>query len=749
MPVVDRTPDTLRPFAFHGVVFIRDDGDEATAESCPFCGKSGGKFGVKVTTGQYHCFSCGEDGNAATFLRRLYEISTCLGSEAVELARDRGFLDQRTIPAWGLVCSALNGDWLVPGHGIGGKVDQLYRYSQWDGDPKRRLRGTSGVDLTLIGLPLFDPDKPTVYVCETWNAPALWEALRTTKRGDDGTLTLTAAEDRSILAESNVLGVPGANVWKERWSPLLAGKRVVLVVDNDHPREITTKSGKKIVDGAGLAGARRTARMLASSAEPPESIHFVNWGAAAGGDDRYDPDRPSGFDARDLLVEEDSPRGRVRKLGELLALVRPIPEEWVGGRSGDAVSRGSPHLQPKRCESWRELVQVWRRAMKWTADLEHLLSVCLAAVVSTETRGEQLWVLVMAPPSSGKTTICEALAVARDYVHPRSMLNKVYSGFKIDKDGGEDFGIIPHILNKTLVVKDGDTLLKDPNRGMILSQYRDLFDGVGRSQYNNGTSRSYDRVRFTFILAGTASMREMDASEVGARFINCSFAERIDPEHERDVNRRVAFREFRNVKSMVNGSAETFADADMTAAKQLTGGYVEFLRQNAERLLGKVEADEADLERIITFGEFVAHMRARVPKHQDEVVEREFSSRLVAQFVRLATCLTAVLGKTDMDDEVVARVRRTALDTARGRVFNIARSLFRAGREHGESVSGVALAVGEGEDKVRTTLSFLSRIEVAERFTEKRPDGTLGRARWRLTARMNRLYSEVVNDAEG
>ena len=724
-PTVDHEPDAelpaeCRPYSSLGVRFVRSDGKNAHAEECPFCGRAG-KFAVALggdQPGTANCIVCRDNPDApkggynpVSFARRLWEIADCPRAEATALAADRGFLNTATVAAWGLRINPLTGGWVFPAFGPDGKVVSLFRYEQWPGDSKRVLRGAKGLPAGLFGVELFDPGIKETWVAESWNAPALAEVLS------------------AAGVKANVLGIPGANSWQEKWADLVRGHDVVLAPDSDHPVEANGRAQ----DGAGYAGARRTAGLIAGVAA---SVRWLRWGP-----DGYDPDKPSGWDLRDAFTEAGpDAKARAAALEALAAKIEPVPAEWL---------RPPDRLQAKVCRSWKTLREAWKLALRWNDDLDHMLSMFLAAVVSTETVGDgQLWVLCMAPPSSGKTTLCEALGVARDRVVVRSVLRSVYSGYKESKDSTEDHGEVPRIREKTLVVTDGDPLLKDPNRGLILAQYRGLFDGTAKIKYNNGLEFDHEDVKFTLILCGTAAMRELDAAEVGARFINCSFPEHIDPVREREINRTVAYRALRNVRTLANGQPETRHDADKARAKALTGGYVEHLRENAAKLIGAVEENipERTVEKLITFGEFVAHMRARPSKTQDEVAEREASHRLVEQFVRLAVCIAAVMNKKTIDAGVLNRVRRAALDTARGRGFRYAEALAAAG-PLGVTVDSMVGRTGEPEAKVRDFLRFLTSpaVRVAARVPEAEvKDAKLSGRRWRLHSHFRKLWKEVV-----
>jgi len=205
-------------------------------------------------------------------------------------------------------------------------------------------------------------------------------------------------------------------------------------------------------------------------------------------------------------------------------MLAPVPEEWLTGPSGKA----RKELYPAHCESWKELVCAWRKAMRWTDGLDRCLGVVLAAIVSTPLPGTQLWVKVVSPASTGKSELAEAAAVSKKYIMAKSTIRGFHSGYQTDKDGKEDNSLISKLSGKTLVTKDGDTLLRSPNLEQILSEARDLFDCVSRTHYRNKQSKDYTGIRMTWILFGTSSLRMIDSSELGERFLDCIIMEDID-----------------------------------------------------------------------------------------------------------------------------------------------------------------------------------------------------------------------------
>lgn len=434
----------------------------------------------------------------------------------------------------------------------------------------------------------------------------------------------------------------------------------------------------------------------------------------------------------------------------LLNLIEPVPTEWLANRTGlsSPQEKGEgKELDCLPCTEWKVLVASWRKAMKWLEGLDRALSVMLACITSTTLIGDQLWVRVMGPASCGKSTLCEALSVNRQYILAKSTIRGFHSGFKSDAGGQEDNSLVAQLYNKTLVIKDGDTLLQSPNLGMILSEARDLYDSTSRTHYRNRMGRDYQGVRMTWILCGTSSLHFLDQSELGERFLDCVIMDGIDDELETDILWKVAHRADRSMGLESNGKVETQHDPALVQAMRLTGGYIAHLRSRANVLASATPSSDKVLKRCIELGKFVAYMRARPSAKQEETAEREMASRLTSQLVRLAKCLAIVLNRPRVDDaEVMRRVAQVAIDTARGRTLEMAKHLYAAGSA-GLEVKRLAICISETDAKTLAILRFLKKIRAVEVFIHQITSGLASRPKWRLTPHVAALYKGVMTEA--
>jgi hypothetical protein len=716
-------------YQFHGVDLAWQPGASQAVGVCPFCERSG-KFYVAAETGVWSCKVCGSGsskggGNVYTFIRMLLEASLEETTKAdyEELAVDRR-LSPEALRTWSVAKSSLTGDWLVPGHNTRGALVQLYRYSA------KRLLASPGLTHQLCGIPLLNPKATTVYVCEgVWDAIAMWQALGSVKFSEETNGFLpTGSPSSSLLSECSVLAVPGCNSYRDSWTEALSGKETVFLYDNDYPR----KNGKKTQDPVGMAGMRRAIGLASKWDHPPASLSYLCWGK-----DGHTTEHPDGFDVRDLLTAPG--QNTVKSLDYLHSLIQPAPVEWLDSTYATHVDADGAN-QALECKDWKTVHNAWREAVKMTEGLDRGLAIMFAVSLSTMQIEDQLWFRIIGPPSSGKSTFCDGLGVSRDYVVLKSFIKGFHSGFKQD-NSGKDYGLIPELKNKTYVIKDADSLLTEGNRQAIMAQLRDIYDGSTSSHYRNGSAFTYDGIRISIVLCGTDSLRHIDSSELGARFLDCIVMEEIDEELEQEILERISHRVKRNIAKQMDGKFETRHEEDKAQAMRLTGGYINYLRENANELLGAVGISEAAMEQCRYYGKFISFLRARPSDRQTETdTQREMAGRLVSQLTKLALCLAVVLNKSEVDEEVLSIVRRVTMDTSKGRTRDQVKVLYQ--NIAGLTTDGVAHETNKTPTEERKLLKFLRSIKALDLVERLKPDGK-HRSVWILTPSFRRLCDKV------
>ncbi len=297
-------PSVLKPYVFHGVGVLWKPGEKQAKCDCPFCGREG-KLSINAETGQWRCLVCAEGsakggGNVYIFLRQLWNVSDAATKDYAGLAQDRRLYQPESLMHWGVCRSILTGEWLVPGYGPDGHLNQLYRYVR--SSDRMLLLPTPTLGHQMFGMPLFNARKRTVYLCEgPWDGIALWETLQHAKVAKNG-LAWTSSKEKNMLADASVLACAGTGAVgepMEKFLSLFAGKIVNLMFDNDHPRE-NPKTGT-YAEPAGLSAVKRMGSMLLNAKRPPAAIHWLKWGSSQGWEG-VDLDKPSGFDVRDKIA---------------------------------------------------------------------------------------------------------------------------------------------------------------------------------------------------------------------------------------------------------------------------------------------------------------------------------------------------------------------------------------------------------------------------------------------------------------
>lgn len=649
-------PPFLRPFVTHGCDFAPVAASAAEAcGSCVFCGKH--KLYVQVATGMWSCKVCGREGNVYLFLREVW--ATCFAATSERdyenLSFDRG-VPVEHLKAFGW-CRGFVGDWICPGYGSGGGIVNLYR----------RVRGGAAGHIVIptpMPKPADDQDIQHGYFAPIPDLrPKTWDRVDVCEGAFDGPArrwSLSSDPDR--LDRTLVIGTPGANVWSAGWGKLCSGKAVSILYDNDHP---ISRNGS--VSQSGKAGVVRVSGVMASMEKypSPASVACLVWGP-----DGFDPNLPSGYDVRDF-GKDYSPADALRLVDER---VGPVPAEWLstgssGGSSGPGVSSKEP-LRTLVCRSWDELIDAWKDAVHYSQEFEDALTFALAVAGSVVYGDERLWGRLLGVAGSGKSMVCEGLSTSTKHCVTESIINSFYSGTKTED--GKDHSFANRLWDMLWINNDADTMRTHAARETIFAQMRDLYGGKGSKAYGNGIgSRSYHGLKFGVLFAGTPALCELDSADLGARFIDFSWR-KPDSQTKFEIAMRAMDRQ------QSNGSP-TGAKAKLLRAKQLTGGYLEHLRATYDKQHPKVYLSQIQSGRVYYLAEYVAKMRSRPPKNQEERFDLdEMPTRLCMQLTSLAVWASVVRGKDFVDAESMRLVKRCATDTAIGRTANIVQLIYDA-----------------------------------------------------------------------
>lgn len=437
---------------------------------------------------------------------------------------------------------------------------------------------------------------------------------------------------------------------------------------------------------------------------------------------------------------------RIKRLQQLFVRIAPVPSEWLqAGSRGNGTSHAD-RIEPIRCTEWRVVEAEWMKAMRWREAIGDVKSTMLSVAASTSQTGNQLCLMVIGDAGSGKSQLCDAMLASQNCFQLEHMTG-FHSGWK--GEDGKDCSLLSRINHKTLITSEGDVLMSSPFFMELMSQMRRIFDGTSSASYKNTEDdKRWSGLRTPWIIAGTPALMDCDQSRLGDRFLRICLDQPAQDERRRIV--QAAMRAERAaVMETSNGTAGGI-ETRMRRAYALTAGYIDYLRENFNSLIGSIDMDPAAEFYIEDLAELVADMRARPNedvKKKETHDTKELPTRIARQLTRLAMCQAVVLNRPLVDQEVLRRCRKVALDSSRGRSLDYASWFWAIDPRTGQPFqrgSGIMASLlkswaGVTEDKMTSYLTFLQKIGVATHHGAAHSHG-----HWKLTPRVEQLYSNIV-----
>jgi len=151
------------------------------------------------------------------------------------------------------------------------------------------------------------------------------------------------------------------------------------------------------------------------------------------------------------------------------------------------------------------------------------LPVVMATALSIQLDTEGVWLLVLAPPSSGKSMVSLLSKSSKCVMVSTLTPNSLISGARAeDCFDGKDPSLLPQLDGKIMVIKDASTISSMPKhyRDAIFSQLRSAYDGDMERKATGLGSREFSS-KFAVIIAGTPDFERSRTLEgnLGERFL--------------------------------------------------------------------------------------------------------------------------------------------------------------------------------------------------------------------------------------
>lgn len=554
------------------------------------------------------CFCCGKEGHLHYFEDSRWGCKVCgkTGNkyDFIKLIYEEALVDvspvakNRQLPERalaGIRFNRRNNSFIVPTFKAG-KLNNLYKLSH-----EFRCLSTPTVSGTMLDWP--ENPEQEMWICEgQWNRYA---GIAINPSGDKRTY----------------VGIPGATSFKESWTGAFRDKDVVLVFDHDD---------------AGEQGVKKVLKAFEDSPQKPRSIRRLHWPANS----------KKGYDLRDYYIEF----GRTAKGWKTL-------NSYITEVENKEATKLTVHnvIEDFTCDSYDKALASFETAFHTTPDMRMALAATMAAIYSvTMDTPDQVWLKIIGPPSCGKSSIAKAVS-GSDHVQALSTFTGLFSGHS-DADES-DAGMVPMIANRTLIIKDADPLLRQPNIEQIMSELRDFYDKSSSVKYRNRRHYDYRNVRSSVILCGTQVLRRADQAFLGERFLCVEMD--VNDADSRAICKRVIKKGFEAAINKVKDPE----DGIMSCMK----GWINHLR---DRKLDSNLPDEY-MDELMELCFFAALMRT--------IVDRDFKgkllspavaevpARLISQNQKLSLALSAVYGENTPTEEIYKVVKKLIKDTVNPR----------------------------------------------------------------------------------
>jgi len=592
----------LAPFKFLGFDFGPTTGNDEYPTTCPFSDKEGKMF-VNAKTGLWNSFTSDKKGNIVTFLREYYIL--CLEHTTEKVLYD--VVENRQLPMAAIkgkiAYNPLSDKYLIPHKNNAGSIINL---TSWHPKAKRPLK-VPGLPLTLIGLDHIEDNDLPMYIVEgEWDVIALeW---------------LFA----SVGFRACVLGVPGANIFKDAWIGYFQNRNVNVLFDNDK---------------AGFDGQKRIAEKIRTSCA---KLQFLLWPELT----------RAKYDIRDLIIEEGgSPTFPVNKLKQVahkisIMLSSQTNYERDAGQGISEQERKKDVKIPTR----EELVNKFKEHLKIEDD--KTLAIMLGTIFANKISGDPVWLFLVAPPSGGKTEYLMTLNKS-PLVETVSTLTpaSLIPGTRISSDSS-DPSLLKKVHKRNLAIKDLTTLLSAP------AQYRDEIFGILRDAYDGYVEKWFATHKKSYtcefgMLAGVTPAIDAynDAmTTMGARAIYLRLDESATEEDE--------------IEKIKRGLGNVGVENIMR--EELQDVVYRFLEQETTDKMPDFPGDTED--RLIAMAMFTSTFRASILKdkytgEQVAPVFREVGIRLAKVYKKLCYGLCVYYGLDSVNEQVMNCIKDIARDT--------------------------------------------------------------------------------------
>lgn len=351
-----------------------------------------------------------------------------------------------------------------------------------------------------------------------------------------------------------------------------------------------------------------------------------------------------------------------------------------------------------------------------------IIDVVLATLIANLFKGDPSWLMLVAPPSGGKTELLRALD-GLPFVYFLSSLTAqtLISGKKTKN--GSSCSLLPKLNGKILILKDFTSVLsmKHEQRAEVLAQLREVADGRFSKGFGTGDTVDWQgHVGFLGAVTPVYDTFHSVISVMGDRFLLWR------SENEEDMSP--------GLMAIDRVGGETAMREEMQAAA------TQFIEQFKNFKLSRVVVSEETKKMIVGMALFAAKLRC--PVERDPYTKNitydpqpEGAPRLSKQLYQLGVALAVIHGNTTIGPDEFEILSKITFDLTTSRRAKIVRYLWDKkcweSFSHWESTTDVALALDLPTNTAKYALEDLMILRVCRRDLQGANENA--GYRWQLT----------------
>jgi len=312
---------------------------------------------------------------------------------------------------------------------------------------------------------------------------------------------------------------------------------------------------------------------------------------------------------------------------------------------------------------------LWRRIRQyfWFGGNDHqLVDVVLATIAANKWPGYPTWLMVMAPPGSGKTDLLCRMRHEDVLMVSQLTPNSLISGYR---GGGGDPSLLARLDGKIMLVKDFTAILTAPRdaRDAVIGILRDAYDGESSRSLGNLGLQTY-QARFTVIAAVTPVYEHYYsvAQQLGERFLTFRMRH-IDED-------RVAKASFDNMQG------------DDRPLSRIESAFAAYIQHVHVPKISQMIFPNKYRRRLIDLAVLTAACRTHVhrsgPRRAISAApQKETAGRLVRQLARIMMGIACSRGRANILEADFRIARRLAVDSLPPLTACLLRGLYRLRKE--------------------------------------------------------------------